>query len=797
MKDYPFIKLTLLFVFGILIQRILQPESLLLITVFIFLLFISVLIKIFVKQLELQYLSKISISLMIVIFGLFVTIQNSNELKSPLSVFHKEKNSTLYGEVKSIELIKSYEVLFTVLVDSIIIDNRKFHNPDYLICKFRGDSVNRLNFYSKINPGNKVFLTGTFQKGRERRNPGEFDYNAYLSSKGITGLFISYDTDSVSIIDSKNDLISSYLFALRKSIDEIIVNLHDKESSDLLRGLVLADRSGIDSETKNAFVNSGVVHILAVSGLNVGYVILIFVVIFGRFSIYVRSILTVVGLIIFMLITGTTPPVVRATIMGIIIILTFLSNRTTNIYNSLSISAAIILLFSPMQIYDPGFQLSFGAVLSTAIIYPYMQSWIEKLNLKWKWIEKILLFMGVSLSAQIGTIPFTLIYFSKLSIISILTNLFVIPISGLITAIAFITIFLGYFSYTIAQYFAYANDLLTFIMMEFIRYTGTLGFSFLWIRNYSLYDSIVFYSLLTFILFSVNKIRGAALKISVVILSIATLIIYSSFDDKKLLSDEKLNILMIDVGQGDSFLIKFPNGKTALIDAGEATPYLDNGERIIIPLLDHLGIDKIDYGFISHLDLDHYGGFVSLIHNNRIKEIYRPIPDSSLKSVRLEKYLKQKKIKTYVYDKSSIELGNVKVYILNSPYDQNYSKLSSNDKSGVLKIVFGKTSFLFVGDCEHPAEYYLASSFRSMLDSDVLKVGHHGSATGSSNDFLNLVTPKISLISAGIKNKFAHPSDVVMNSLKNINSTVYRTDILSAVLLQSDGNIIKKINWNN
>ena len=797
MKDYPFIKFTLLFVFGILIQRFFQPDSLLLVTLFTFLLFISVLLKIFVKQFELRYLSKISISLMIIIFGLFVTIQNSNELKSPLSNYYKEKNSALYGEVKSIELIKSYEVLFTVVVDSIKIGNRTFRNPDYLICKFRGDSVNRLNIYSKINPGNKVFLTGTFQKGRERRNPGEFDYNEYLSSKGITGLFISYDTDSIAIINSKNDLISSYLFALRKSIDEIIVNLHDKESSDLLRGLVLADRSGIDSETKNAFVNSGVVHILAVSGLNVGYVILIFVVIFGRFSIYVRSILTIVGLIIFMLITGTTPPVVRATIMGIIIILTFLSNRTTNIYNSLSISAIIILFFSPMQIYDPGFLLSFGAVLSTAIIYPYMQSWIEKLNLKWQWIEKILLFMGVSLSAQIGTIPFTLIYFSKLSVISILTNLFVIPISGLITAIAFITIFLGYFSYTLAQYFAYTNNLLTFIMLEFIRYTGTLGFSFMWIRNYSLYDSIVFYSLLTFLLFSANKIRGAVLKLSVVILSFATLIVYSSFDDKKLLSDEKLNILMIDVGQGDSFLIKFPNGKTALIDAGEATPYLDNGERIIIPLLDHLGIDKIDYGFISHLDLDHYGGFVSLIHNNRIKEIYRPIPDSSLKSIRLEKYLNQKKIKTYIYDKSFIELGNAKIYILNSPYDQNYSKLSSNDKSGVLKIVFGKTSFLFVGDCEHPAEYYLASSFRNMLDSDVLKVGHHGSATGSSESFLNIVTPKISLISAGIKNKFSHPSDIVLTSLKNINSTIYRTDISGAVLLQSDGNTIKKINWNN
>lgn len=229
--------------------------------------------------------------------------------------------------------------------------------------------------------------------------------------------------------------------------------------------------------------------------------------------------------------------------------------------------------------------------------------------------------------------------------------------------------------------------------------------------------------------------QNILLKISLGILSFATLLIYSSLDDQKFLNDEKLNVLMIDVDQGDSFLIKFPNGKTALIDAGEANPFIDNGERIIMPLLDILGIDKIDYGFISHLDLDHYGGFVSLIYNNRIKEIYRPLPDSNLKSIRLEKFLKQKKIKTNIYDKSVLNIGNAKIYILNLPRNKYYSNLSNNDKSGVLKIVYGNTSFLFVGDCEHPAEFYLASNFNEMLDSDVLKVGHHGSATGSSEYF--------------------------------------------------------------
>ena len=279
------------------------------------------------------------------------------------------------------------------------------------------------------------------------------------------------------------------------------------------------------------------------------------------------------------------------------------------------------------------------------------------------------------------------------------------------------------------------------------------------------------------------------------VFSFLMLMSFSSFDDSELLELNKLNILMIDVGQGDSFLVKFPNGKTALIDAGEATQFLDNGERVIIPLLDNLGIDKIDYGFISHLDSDHYGGFISLIYNDRIKEVYRPLPDSSLKSIRFEKFLKQKKNKTNIYESNTLKVGNANVYFLNNPKGHQYNKLSSNDKSGVVKIVYGKTSFLFVGDLEFEGEYLLAGNFRDILDSDVLKVGHHGSPTGTSQAFLNLVSPKISLVSAGIQNKFKHPSETVISSLKKIGSEIYRTDIEGAVLLQSNGNEIKKINW--
>ena len=132
---------------------------------------------------------------------------------------------------------------------------------------------NRL--FNQINPGNRIFLSGTYQKGREKRNPGEFDYNTYLNSKGITGLFISYDSDSLKILSNEKKYFKSIIHQIRKNIDKIIHDLHQPQTAGLLRGLLLADRSEIDYETKNEFINSGVVHILAVSGLHVGYILII------------------------------------------------------------------------------------------------------------------------------------------------------------------------------------------------------------------------------------------------------------------------------------------------------------------------------------------------------------------------------------------------------------------------------------------------------------------------------------------------------------------------------------------
>ena len=793
-KDYPIIKFAIGFTIGIVAQSIIGFNLIILISFLFISLFLTF---IFYKIKKSVLLYQIFLLVVFVNIGSIVANLNKQEIITKLTDYHKEKNTIAFGIIESINLKKEYEISFILRLDSLIISEKKIETNEKLLCRLRSGGKDRKFFYDNFNPGNKISFKGTFTQPKSIRNPGEFDYKKYLLSEGITGILTSYDDNSFHLIDSDYSTYQTTVFNVRKYIDKLIHKLHNQKTAGLLRGLLLADRTEIDFETKKNFINAGVIHILAVSGLHVGYIVLFLIVVFGRFNLYVRSIFIILGIFSFMLITEVPPSVFRATLMTAIIIISFLSNRSTNLLNSISLSAVIILFVNPQQIFNPGFQLSYSAVLSIALIYPVIQKEITLIGITNQKVKAVLLFIGVSLAAQIGTLPFTVAYFNKISLISLVANLVVIPLTALIVGSAIITLLIGSITVSVASYLGITNNFLATVMFSFINFSGGLELSHIRISSYSILDGIIFYFFVSIFIYGFHKLSKLYLKLIFSLLIFFNIYLFSKIDDKEILPDGLLSILMIDVDQGDSFLIKFPNGKTALIDAGLANPFFDTGERIIIPLLDHLGIKKLDYGFISHYDNDHYGGFVTLLNNQRIKKVFIPEPDSSTKSIKFNKFLDKLGIPKKIYLREKYEIENVAIYILNDTSATYFNKLSSNDRSGIMKIVFGKKSFLFLGDVEIPAERYYVLKERKMLDSDVLKVGHHGSKTGSSEIFLKLVSPEISLISAGIKNKFGHPSEIVLERLEKLNSRILRTDSAGAILLQSDGNKIEIVDWRN
>jgi len=792
MKDFPAIKLSVLFAVGILLSRLFLVSIL----VFIVLIILSILAFLFYSKYPketLHLFTNILIYVCVIFLGNLVSQLNQPHYYLLPESIYRVNEVKVIGKVSNIELPRNDEIVFNIEAQNTGISDSLINDRLNFICRIKDNKKQLDSLYNRIAIGNIIHFKGDFYKGNEERNPGEFDYNKYLRFRGISGLLTAYNISSLKIIKANKNNLSNFVFIARRYIDRQIGKLYNMQSAALLRGLLLADRSQISYDTKTEFINSGIIHILAVSGLHVGFIILIFLFIFGRFNIYLRSILTIVGLIIYLILIGPPASAFRAGVMVILLIVALITNRSTNLLNSIAIAGFIILLIHPEELFNAGFQLSFSAVISIAIIYPPISKWINSYDIKYNSLKNILLFIAVSLAVQIGTIPFTIYYFGKVSLVALFTNMIIIPLVGVVIAIGIMSIVFGLMSAAIASYFSIVNHLIINFIYYLIHLIGSSDHSFLRINGFSVYDIVLFYLFLSIAFVFYRKFTGNIAKSILLMLCVLNILLLSRFDNVELMPDNRLSVMMVDVGQGDSFLLKFPNGETALIDAGTASFSYDSGERVILPLMNYLGIKKIDYGFVSHLDLDHYGGIISLIHNDKISRIYKPATDTSeIKEVRFEKFVAGNKLPEDYYRRGIIKIGNARIYVLNI---SDYNLSDSNNRSGLLKVVYGNSAFLFTGDLYKRGEEYYSKMYGGFLDSDVLKVGHHGSKTSSSEAFLKMVTPEVSLISDRRQNKFHHPARQTLDKLRAINSKVYRTDISGAVLLQTDGRTIENINW--
>ncbi len=793
MRNYPIVLVVLFFSIGIAVQKFLDVPILVLATIVI----LVILALISFLLLKKNYFTIILVYALAGLFGtVSISVDDLIQTKYPFDI-PKIRNAKIIGTIESIDLIKNEKLSLNLKLNSVNDINLGLLSNNKFTCSFWKDSTSRVDeIYELIKIGNQISFIGTIDKARNQRNPGEFDYEEYLNSNGISGLINCYKVETFEIVNHNILIIGNTVFSIRKRIDARIKLLHTDTYANLLKGILLADRSDIDYEIKDSFTNAGVIHVLAVSGLHVGFVAVIIFLVLGRFNIRLKYILTIMGILLFLIITGGHSSVFRASIMAIFYFIAKLTGRSTNGFNSISVAAFIILILNPNELFNAGFLLSFSAVFSILIFYPKFSTQIKQFHLS-SLVEKILLFMSVSFAAQIGTLPFTIYYFNKLSLIALLANLIVIPALGIILSIGIITLLFSIFSVFIASIFAETNIMIISVIYYFIEELSNLSFSFIPIFSFSIYDGLIFYLSLTalFVISSITKEVKFRIPLLIIVIFISSLAF--TFDNIELLPDGELSILTIDVGQGDSFLVKFPNNKTALIDAGNSTEFFDNGERIIYPLMQRLGIDKINYGFISHIDSDHYGGFVYLLNEGLVDTVFKPKSDNSIKDIVFEEYLNHTSTKLFYYSDTSFSIGGAEVLFMNDTTILNDLDFDSNNNSGIIKISFGNNSFLFTGDAELEMEEYLVENYSEVLQSDVLKIGHHGSKSSTSLEFLEAVNPKIGIVSAGVMNHFNHPAKSVISKLQNRNIEIRRTDEEGAILLVSNGEEINNIDWRN
>ena len=645
--------------------------------------------------------------------------------------------------------------------------------------------------------GEEICVNGELRKPADRRNPGGFDYRTYLFSRKISGILsLSPGSGIHSSGHKKGNIILKLIYPVRRQINRIIETLYTSETKTLLKALILGDRGDISEETRELFSNLGIIHVLAVSGLHVGFVLLLLNTIFGlmRLPGNWRHCLVIFGLIFFALLTEAKPPVVRATVMAVVYLLGRCLEKQSNALNSLGVAGIILLMINPLMLFDTGFLLSFTAVFSILYIYPRLNSCqiVRQINNRLahhRLLNSVWMLFLVSLSAQLGTLPVVLTAFNRVSFLGIIANLFAVPLIGLIVAYGFTSLIISAFCLWLGQLYGYCTELLMQVLLLISRILVQGPVTVMHFATPSWTMNLLMITMLLTATESFIKRKKALIFITLVLLN-------GWIWQRALTSDAgSLTWIQLDVGQGDPAVFHLPRHKTLLIDGGDRTPGFDAGKRIIEPYLHHKGIRTIDALILTHGHNDHAGGLLSILNAFKVRKIYLSEPCSqAFPFIQFLNRAKQLNIPLrQLTAPDTIWFPGVTCAFL-SPDRAISQSGSENNRSLVTMITFGKHRFLCMGDAEKEAEAHLLQT-GCPLRADVVKIGHHGSQTSSTPEFIGRVQPEHAVISVGARNKFDHPDQSTLSVLTSLGIHVQRTDLHCAVIFHSDGNTLKQIQW--
>jgi competence protein ComEC len=626
----------------------------------------------------------------------------------------------------------------------------------------------------KIVPGMTCSVKGELVKPGGMRNPNSFDYQKYLNNNGINWIV---DADEITLSScNKNNHFYYKLLQWRQTSLLKVEKHFPAELIGVAQALLFGEKNNIEENTYEAYQSLGVVHLLAISGLHVGmltsmiYYLLLRVGITKELSQW----LLVGFLCVYIVVTGASSPVIRASGMMIILILTRKYLRSITVLDSFSLIFCIFLFLSPYSIYNVGFQLSFivsfALILSSKVILQSFTSYIKGL-------------FNVTIISQLASLPVIIYHYFEFSLVGFFTNLLYVPLFSIIVlpGVIFIFILLG-ISVPVAMF-------LLLILRYIITFTDKVS---IFISEQSFSEIvlgrpplvlIIGYVIAIFYLFYCwekrRLTRGSILLVFTMCIQLGWNY-YSPYGE----------VVFIDVGQGDSILIDLPyNDGTYLIDTGgnmkfpkeeweERSKEFSVGKDVVLPVLKSKGIAVVDKLILTHSDLDHIGGAKDIIQGMLVKEVL--ISPNSLEKDAMTGVMevtkgRNVKVKEMMSPKSwHTKHGSFQIV---SPIDTHYE---GNNDSIVIYSLMGGKKWLFTGDLEEKGEKNIMEKFK--MNVDVLKVGHHGSNTSTSEELLDGLEPSIAIISAGVDNRFGHPHSDVLKRLSERNIDVYSTSVHGAVI---------------
>jgi competence protein ComEC len=613
-------------------------------------------------------------------------------------------------------------------------------------------------------------VSGELSRPQSARNENGFNYAEYLQGKGIVWILKVNNLSAGQCILQKQPLFEKLTVWREKGL-KLIEDQYPERAGGIAAALVFGNRDRISEEIINGYQRLGVIHLLAISGLHVGMLFGILYFCLLRTGIareHVKVILLVI-LPLYVILTGGAPPVIRAAgIMGALLISGFLRWKMTAA-DALSLVLIIYLFADPLILKDIGFQLSFtvsfSLVLSSKIL-------LDQRGPAWKMVFK------VTAVCQIASIPVLLSHFYEFSVIGLVVNAFYVPFFTIIL------LPLALLSFLFLQLFSSAGSFLLLIMENAVRLIDfiTLKLNHLPFITFSAGKPPMFLMCLYILSVLFFFVKAEKVKWRIAVLP---LVLFLGADKYSDFINPYGELIMVDVGQGDCIIIKLPrNEGVYMIDTGGVMSFSEEpwqkrkneyslSSHVLMPLLKSKGIDKIDKLILTHSDFDHVGTALELLDEIVIKEIY--ISPGSQESNAVKAIIEKG-------NKKDIQINNAKAgekwsensgnFMFLYPFDEYYE---GNNDSLVLYGEFGGKTWLFTGDLEMEGERELIQKWR--VDVDVLKVGHHGSSTSTSAPFLSVLTPDYALISAGVNNRYGHPSTEVIDRLEEGKVKVYNTAV--------------------
>ncbi len=611
-------------------------------------------------------------------------------------------------------------------------------------------------FYLKDNEtidikyGDYLKLTGSFKVPDKNTNFNLFNYKNYLKSKKIYYIFEIKKIEKV-----KNN--KKITFTLKNKIIKRINKINNK----YLNVFILGDSTTLEDEVLDSYRNNGISHLFAISGMHITLFSSILIMILNKIikNKKLNNIIIILFLFFYMFLTNFTPSIIRASFLFILLSLNKMFKLKIETLYVLIFILQILLLYNPYYIYNNGFLLSF---ITTATLIIFNKA-IHNCN------NYLLKTFVISLMCFLITIPICINSYYQINLLSPFINLIFVPLISLIIFPFSLIVFL-------IPNLSFILNIMTSILEQLSIIFYNINSFTLILKKISIIVMIFYYIIIIFIL---KKIEGQ--KFKYLILIILILLIHSNIN--------KLNnypiITMIDVGQGDSILIQLPKDKNILIDTGGKSLYnkdYNMAKNIIIPYLKSIGVKKLNYLILTHGDYDHMGESINLVNDFKVEKIILNCGNFNDLEKELIKILYKKKI-SYYSCINKINVENNKLYFLNNT---NYD--NENDNSVVIYTKLNNYKFLFMGDAGIKVENNLLEKYN--LDNiDVLKVGHHGSNTSSSKEFINNINPKYSLISVGKNNRYGHPNANVLDNLSN--SQIYRTDKNGSIMIKIKNNKLK------